>query len=168
MAAACATMEPTTMARLLKRSPAQPPESWPTIWVRVMSDTTPAAWASEMPRRSVTCTTMCTMTAETTSSAEPGPAEISQKARVRKPRGSHGPVTLRARVSQSSPCYTGPHNRGPRLRARPAKHPRNGVFSRPREVGPAMLYDRARCILRAIQTQILLVRQHRVPLEEHI
>ena len=50
----------------------------------VMSDTTPAAWASEMPRRSVTCTTMCTITAETTSSADPWPAEMSQKARVRR------------------------------------------------------------------------------------
>ena len=90
------------MARLLKRSPAQPPESWPTIWVRVMSDTTPAAWASEMPRRSVTCTTMCTMTAETTSSAEPWPAEISQKARVRKASPAVNCASAGARAAAAS------------------------------------------------------------------
>ena len=46
-AVACATMHPTTSARMLNRSPAQPPTSWPATWITVISATTPAAWPSE-------------------------------------------------------------------------------------------------------------------------
>ena len=48
----------------------------------VMSATTAPACPSEYPSRSVTCTTMWTSTAETTSSAVPWPRAMNQKARV--------------------------------------------------------------------------------------
>jgi hypothetical protein len=70
-AAACATMQLAVIARLLKRSPAQPPPTCAPTWMAVIRATTAAPCCRENPRRSVTWMIRWTRMAETTSSAAP-------------------------------------------------------------------------------------------------